>query len=217
MNELSKLVNYPNLLTSFTNGLRESVIGIFTEAKLSPHHTVLLLEKVMNDLGDLWQTEKIPLTSLYVASRITEDVAKDLFDDNPESTKRRGVIVLGTIEEDYHSLGKNIVKRFLTPFFEVHDLGNDVPTRQFVNKAKEVRANIIAVSALMLNSVAFIHDLRKEIDGNTWDNKPKLLVGGAPFVIDSELADIVGADASADSAFESVQTCLDLVGGAGDS
>ena len=212
-----KLVDYPHLLDSFKNGLRESVMDIFSETKLTPHHTVLLLEKSMTDLGKLWQAEKIPLTSLYVASRITEDIAQGLFEDNPEDIPQRGVIVLGTIEEDYHSLGKNIVKRFLTPFFETHDLGNDVSPNQFVNKAKEVRANIIAVSALMLNSMAFIHDLRKEIDGNTWDIKPKLLVGGAPFVIDPELADIVGADASADSAFESVQACLDLVGGESDS
>ena len=212
-----KLVDYPHLLDSFKNGLRESVMVVFNEAKLTLHQTVLLLGKAMTDLGELWQAEKIPLTSLYVASRITENIAQGLFNDSPEDTQRRGVIVLGTIEEDYHSLGKNIVKRFLTPFFEVHDLGNDVPPDQFVNKAKEVRANIIAVSALMLNSVAFIHDLREEIDNNTWDIKPKLLVGGAPFVIDSELADIVGADASADSAFESVQACLDLVGGEGDS
>lgn len=217
MNDLLKHIDYTHLINSFANGLKESVMGVFNEEQLTPHHTVLLLEKVMHDLGDLWQAEKIPLTSLYVASRITEDIAAKLFTENAEDIPKRGVIVMGTIEEDYHSLGKNIVKRFLTPFFEVHDLGNDVPCNQFIRKAKEVGAHIIAVSALMLNSVNFVHDLRKEIDNTMWDKKPKLLVGGAPFVIDSELAGIVGADASAGSAFESVQTSLDLVGGEFDS
>ncbi|MHA1930304.1 MAG: cobalamin B12-binding domain-containing protein [Candidatus Thorarchaeota archaeon] len=210
-------VDYNSLLNSFKNGLKDSVMRIFNEAKLTPNQTVTLLEKVMNNLGDLWQAEKVPLTSLYVASRITEDIATGLFRDNPDTVPKRGVIVMGTIEEDYHSLGKNIVKRFLTPFFEVYDLGNDVPPKQFISKAREVSAQIIAVSTLMLNSVEFIHDLRSEIDNITWNQKPKLLVGGAPFVIDSELAGIVGADAFAGSAFESVQTCLDLIGGECDS
>jgi len=217
MKDLMNSVDYLNLLDAFRNGLRDSVMAIYDEAKLTSFDTVLLLEKIMIDLGALWQAGKIPLTSLYVGSRITEDIAAKLFDESSEDIPKRGVIILGTIEEDYHSLGKNIVKRFLSPFFEVYDLGNDVPTEQFISKAKEIDAHIIAVSALMLNSISFIHDLRREIDGNIWECKPKLLVGGAPFVIDSELADIVGADAFVSSAFESVQTCLDLIGGVSDS
>ncbi len=61
MTEVNNLVDYPNLLNSFKNGLKESAMYVFNEAKLTPNHTVLLLEKIMIDLGELWQAGKIPL------------------------------------------------------------------------------------------------------------------------------------------------------------
>lgn len=61
MTEVNNLVDYPNLLNSFKNGLKESAKYVFNEAKLTPNHTVLLLEKIMIDLGELWQAGKIPL------------------------------------------------------------------------------------------------------------------------------------------------------------
>ena len=59
-------------------------------------------------------------------------------------------VIIGVIEGDIHDIGKNIVKLMLEAAgFTVHDLGNDVPIASFIEKAREVKSGVIAVSTLM--------------------------------------------------------------------
>ena len=116
------------------------------------------------------------------------------------------------MSDDYHSLGKNLVKKFLIPFFAVYDLGVNVSVEKFISNAQEYNADIIAVSALMMNSVLQLRSLKEAIDASKWTKKPKLLVGGAPFTIDPELFEHTGADASAPTALVVARECMHLVG-----
>ena len=73
--------------------------------------------------------------------------------------------MIGNIEDDFHSLGRQTVCPFLTAAgWEVHDLGNDVPAEQFLDKALEVNASVIGVSAMMQTTALNIRKLRAMID-----------------------------------------------------
>ena len=68
--------------------------------------------------------------------------------------KSLGTVVIGTIEGDIHSIGKDIVASMLNiAGFNVVDLGRDVPIKTFVEKAKELKPQIIASSALMTTTM----------------------------------------------------------------
>ncbi|HDI75524.1 MAG TPA: cobalamin-binding protein, partial [Thermoprotei archaeon] len=119
-------------------------------------------------------------------------------------------VVIGTVEGDLHDIGKSIVATMLEAGgFQVHDLGVDVPAEKFVEKALEVNADIIAMSALltttMLNMKKVI-DLLKE---KGIRDKFKVLIGGAP--ITEEFAKEIGADGYAEDAVKAVEVAKKLV------
>jgi methanogenic corrinoid protein MtbC1 len=207
-------VDYHELTNLFRMGLTDSVSKWFNDNANTQSEKSRVLEKVLFNLGVLWQRGDIPLTALYVSSKIAEHLVAKQFDSgSPLSEEKRKVIILGTMKDDYHTLGKLIVKRFLSPFFDVHDIGVNVDAKLFVKTAKEKDADIIAVSALMMNSVYQIPNLRALIDATEWKKKPLLLVGGAPFSVNPNLYTEIGADAFVDSAVYAVQKINELLEG----
>src|SRR5512136_328836 len=68
--------------------------------------------------------------------------------------KMLGKVVLGTVKGDIHEIGKTLVGTMLTANgFQVFDLGTDVPTPKFVEKAREVNADIVGLSALLTTTM----------------------------------------------------------------
>jgi len=126
-----------------------------------------------------------------------------------EKTESLGRIIIGTVMGDMHDIGKNLVKALLQGAgFEVHDLGRDVPIQRFVEKAKEVDADIVAMSALLTVTMQFlgttISALKKA------GLRAKTIVGGAP--ITADFARSIGADAFAGDALIGIEECKKLVG-----
>lgn len=114
-----------------------------------------------------------------------------------------GIIVLGVIQGDIHDLGKNIVKIMLQAAgFTVHDLGKDIPVRQFVEKAEEVGADIIAASAILTTTMSYMPDLVAILNELGLREKYKIILGGAPVI--SDWAMEIGADGYGEDAVEAV-------------
>ena len=106
-------------------------------------------------------------------------------------------------------MGKSIVSTMLrSPAFEVYDLGRDVPARNFIEKAKEVNAGMIGISALMTTTLQGreVIDLLKE---EGMRSKIKVMVGGAPAT--QAWADKIGADCYAENASEAVAKAKELL------
>ena len=87
-----------------------------------------------------------------------------------------------------------------TALAAVHDLGNDVIPEQFVEKALEVNASVIGVSAMMQTTALNICKLRELIDRRGLKGRLKLAVGGAVFNWRPDLVTEVGADGTAQNA-----------------
>ena len=121
-----------------------------------------------------------------------------------------GTIVLGTIQGDIHDLGKNIVKTMLQASgFTVHDLGCNVSLRQFVEKATEVNADIIAASAILTTTMAYMPDLASLMKELGVKDKFLFIVGGAP--VTPEFAIEAGADGYGKNAVEAVDMAKRLM------
>ena len=123
----------------------------------------------------------------------------------------RGTIVLGTIQGDIHDLGKNIVRIMLQAAgFTVHDLGYDVPVRQFVEKAEEVGADIIAASAMLATTAVYMPDIAAMLSELGLRDKYLIMLGGTP--VTAEWAAVeAGADGYGETAVEAVEVAKHLM------
>lgn len=123
----------------------------------------------------------------------------------------QGKIVLGTVQGDIHDIGKNIVGALLTAAgFKVYDLGIDQTPEDFVAKAEEVGANIIAASALLTTTMGAQKDLVEYLKEKNLRDKYKVVVGGGP--TSQAWADEIAADGWAETADEAVELCKSMLG-----
>ncbi len=154
-----------------------------------------ILDPAIVKLGQLWYKETMSLTQSFVAAKIAEDVLLRCLPDQGSNHKSRGAIVIGNIEDDFHSLGRRMVTLFLLAAgWEVHDLGNDVLAEELLDKAIEVNACVVGASAMMQTTALNIRKLRDLIDSRGLTDKIKLAVGGAVFNWRPELVAEVGGD-----------------------
>ncbi|SHO47917.1 Methanogenic corrinoid protein MtbC1 [Desulfopila aestuarii DSM 18488] len=172
-----------------------------------------LLEPTLDEIGKLWMAEEISLAAGYMAGKIAEDVLLKAAQAEEVVPETLGPVVLGNVEDDYHSLGRKLVAIFLkTSGWKVIDLGNDVPAETFVDVAVKHQAKIIGVSAMMLTTAENILTIRKEIDRRGLTGKIKLAVGGAIFRIRPELVAELGGDGTASSAVDTPRLMAELSG-----
>lgn len=125
-----------------------------------------------------------------------------------EDVEKKREIILGTVEGDIHDIGKNLVKiMFEAAGWVVHDLGNDVTLSRFVDEQKRIKADIVAMSALMTTSMLAMPRLIKMIRSE--DKDVAIMVGGAP--MSADIARSYGADGYADNAGEAVREANNML------
>lgn len=129
------------------------------------------------------------------------EVLKPHFQEQGVTTK--GKVVLGTVKGDLHDIGKNLVRMMLEGAgFSLIDLGVDVAPEAFVEKVKEVNAEIVGMSALLSTTMpAMSLTIKALVDSGVRD-KVKVMIGGAP--VTGKYAQEIGADAYAPDAGSAV-------------
>ena len=119
-------------------------------------------------------------------------------------------VVIGTIEGDIHDIGKTLVASMLSAEgFEVYDLGADVPITDFVDKAIEVDAQLICISALLTTTMMGSKRLIDLLIEKGIRDKFKVLVGGAP--VTKKWTEEIGADGTAENAISAVKLAKKLL------
>jgi corrinoid protein of di/trimethylamine methyltransferase len=122
-----------------------------------------------------------------------------------------GKVVLGTVKGDIHEIGKNLVATMLSASgFEVYDLGVDVPFAKFAEKAREVNADIVGVSALLTTTMVGQKTVIEALDDLGLRPKVKVMVGGAP--VTKSWAEEIGADGFSEDAMGAVTLAKRLMG-----
>jgi 5-methyltetrahydrofolate--homocysteine methyltransferase len=123
-----------------------------------------------------------------------------------------GRVVAGTVKGDLHDIGKNLVCMMLEgAAFEIHDLGSDVTPQAFVDKVKEVNANMIAMSALLTTTMPNMKNTIELLKEAGLRDKVKVMVGGAPLT--TKYALDIGADGYAPDASRAVALAKTLLAG----
>jgi trimethylamine corrinoid protein len=168
---------------------------------------------VLKEIGDKFASGELFLPELVAAGQageasiavLNEEIAK-----RAQSRKTLGKYVIGTVSGDVHSIGKNIVATMLrVAGFDVTDLGVDVPTDVFIQKVKELKPELLGLSALLTTTMEEQREIVRRLIEEGLREKVKVMVGGAP--VSPEWAGEIGADAVGFDAQDAVEKALKLL------
>ncbi len=164
-------------------------------------------QKGMDIVGNLFEEGEYFVGDLIYAGELMTEAVEILKDalasgDGGGQTKTRMIIC--TVKDDLHDIGKNIVKAMLEANnFDVLDLGIDTPPEKVVEAVKKEGIRIVALSGVLtmaLDSMKETVDLiRQECPG------VKVIIGGAP--VSEEACRRIGADEWAHSPQKTINTC----------
>ena len=181
--------------------LMEEVLKLDIEAKVILNEAII---KAADEVGILYEKEEYFLADLLMsgdALKAAMEILKPKLSMDSD-IKPQKVILIGTVEGDVHDIGKSLVASLLQgQGFEVIDLGSDVLVETFVQKAEEIKPDIIGLSGLLTMSISKMHEtiilLKKA-------NIPsKIIIGGG--VVSKQSCAMIGADDCAKDGYEGIK------------
>ena len=165
-------------------------------------------------VGDLWEKGEYFLPELITGAECMKaamEVLQPELEKAKITTKSKGKVVIGTVEGDIHDIGKSLVASMLSANgFEVIDLGADVKLETFIEKAEELNADFICLSALLTTTMLGQKKVIEILKEKNLTSQFIVLVGGAP--VDQKWADGIGADGYAENAMIAVKIAKKLIG-----
>ena len=169
-----------------------------------------LLIPAITRVGDLYDQQRYFLPQLISGANAMETAIAYLEPKIEKSSDNAVLptIVVATVEGDVHDIGKNLVALMLRNYgYTVIDLGKDVPAADIIEKALEVHAAVVGLSALMTTTMMHMKDVIAEAAKRLYTGK--IIIGGA--AVTSSFADEIGADGYSKDAADCVRLVKSLL------
>ena len=198
------------LLISFDEEALASEVQKELDGGTEPLAIVSQCQEALVEIGNQFDAGEMFVSDLMMAGALFKEVGDTVMPllkkgDVPSA----GKVVLGTVKDDIHDIGKDIVKNMLTAAgFEVIDLGVDVPAERFVEALKEHEAKALALSCLLTSCYDSIRDTVEAVKGAGLREKVTILIGGGP--IDEHVVAYSGADKVGMTAQDAVVQCREV-------
>lgn len=158
----------------------------------------------MDIVGEKWRNGEYFIPNVLLSAKAMQramNIAKPYL--KMGEMKSAGVAVAGTVKGDLHDIGKNLVVMMMEGAgFEVLNLGNNVDPEKFVEAAKEKKADLVCMSALLTTTMPFMKVTIDALKEAGVRDKVKVMVGGA--AVTQKFADEIGADGYAPDATAAV-------------
>ena len=167
----------------------------------------------LNQLGEEFDRLEVFLPELMMAGEAMNALIAELAPAFTSKEGRyQGKVVIGTAKGDLHDIGMNLVAIQLSVNkYKVFNLGTDVSVNEYIDKAAEVGADIIAVSSLLTTSAYYQEELIGRLEAEGLRDTYKVIVGGGP--ITPEWTRKIRADGYARTANLAVKLCNELIAG----
>ena len=196
--------------------LEESTATVLVEEKLRAGEPALaILEELhagMNLVGERFENGEYFLSELIYAADIFKKAEAPLQQELTKSApKTHGTLVLGTVKNDIHDFGKDIVATVMASNgIKVVDLGVNVEHQAFVDAIKENGATLVGMSCLLTTAFDDMRDAIQVLRDAGLRDQVTVLIGGGP--VDQATADYVGADHYCKTAQDGVATAKRVLG-----
>lgn len=166
----------------------------------------------LEEVGDLFSKGQYYFPELMMAGEAVKTVLEVL---KPELSRKKvppmGKFLIGTVKDDMHDIGKNIVIMFLEANgWEVTDLGIDVPPQKFCEVVEKGDFDILGLSALLTMSMPNIGKTMDVLKETGLRDRVKVMIGGVS--VTQDYADRSGADAYGKDVAEAVRKANQLIG-----
>lgn len=208
------MVDLKRLQTAVEVGDRDTAVEV-TQAALdegmAPLDILDWMTDAMGIVGDRFSRQEIYVPEMLISARAMKGAVALL---EPlliaSGYKPDKLAVMGTIKGDLHDIGKNLVGMMLKgASFEIVDLGTNTNVDEFLKAAREHKADLIGISALLTTTMGNMENVIAAV--READDMPNLrvIVGGAP--VTHEFAVEIGADGWAPDAASAVEVASAVV------
>lgn len=163
----------------------------------------------MAAIGEKFKNNEIFVPEMLIAARAMKECMAILEPLLAQAgIKPKHTAVIGTVQGDLHDIGKNLVAMMLKGAnFGIVDLGTNVPPEQFVAAAREHKARLVCLSALLTTTMPA---MKTTVDALRAAGLPgiRIMVGGAP--VTRGFCDEIGADGYSPDAASAVDLARTL-------
>ena len=169
------------------------------------------LQEGMGIVGSRFEKKEYFLSELIMSAEVFNEASEIIGGLGESSGSSNGIFVMGTIYDDIHDIGKNIVTTVMkSNGFDVKDLGVDVPTAKYIEAIKQYKPKVIGISCLLTTCFDNVKQCIKEIEDAGLRKDLKILVGGGP--VDENAGKYMGADLVCKDAQQTVDFCKKVMG-----
>jgi len=183
------------------------------EQNISPQEIISKgMNSAMEEVGLRFSRNELFLPEMIVAARAMK-AGMEILEPHiaGESSGSVGKVVLGTIKDDLHDVGKNLVAMMLRGAgFEVVDLGVDVPKEKFLETIQREFPQLVGISALLTTVLPNVVEAIDFLRSSGVNENCKILVGGAP--VTPKFAKDSKADGYAPDAGAAIQVAKRMIG-----
>lgn len=173
------------------------------------------LAKGVKMVGDLFSEGEVFLVELVMAGDAMKagmSVLLPVIRESKTEMVSEGKVVIGTVQGDIHSIGKDIVGTLLeAEGFEVLNIGEDVSTETFVDKVREHKPDVLGLSSLLTATLPAQKDVIEKLKAAGLRKGVKVIIGGAPTT--QEWCNEIEADGWAGDAVSAVSLIKKLLKG----
>jgi methanogenic corrinoid protein MtbC1 len=196
----NKKLAHDLIMNSFTNGtsIKDLYLNVFQTSQ--------------KEVGMLWQTSKINVAQEHYITAATQLIMSQLYPFlfTPEKKDKR--IIVSCINGELHELAP----RMLADLFELdgwdtYYFGANTPLTSLIKALENYKPNILAISTTMVFNLGNVSELIRNIKATSFSEKTKILVGGYPFNITSNLWKELGADGTAIDALSAIRLANDFI------
>ena len=207
------MTDFEKIAQAVEKGDRDTVVRLVKEALTQKTSPEQILKKGlvvgMDRIRHKFTTQEAFIPEVLIADRAM-DAGWKLLEPYLKDLKPIGKVAIGTVKQDLHDIGKNLVAKMLRGHgFQIIDLGVDVDPQKFVGAAREQGAQLVALSALLTTTMPNMKEVIAALK-KAGLAKVKVMIGGAP--VTQSFADEIGADGYAADAGSAVDLAMDLVG-----
>jgi methanogenic corrinoid protein MtbC1 len=208
------LTNLKKAIQEFDSDGAASLAKQAVAQKLDPIKILNVLTDAIREVGDAFTRGDAFIPELMGAAEALE-CAMPIIEEEIKRTgvtrESLGIVVMGTVFGDVHTIGKAMVMSLLTAAgFEVRDLGIDVPTEKFVEAVRTMKPQILGMSALLSNTAPETRKVIVALKEAGLRADVKIMVGGG--AITADYAKMVEADGYAATASEAAGLAKNLLG-----
>jgi dimethylamine corrinoid protein len=204
------------LIHQMSNLQIKEVLAYVKDLLEEGQHPLTIIEvckEGMRIVGQRYEQRQYYLAGLVMAGETFHQVLMLIqpFLSSISPNENSGRVLIGTVRGDIHDMGKNLFEALLRCHgFEVHDLGVDVPTEEFLRRTESVQPDVVGLSGLLTTSYDAMRESIEQLHSLPEKSRPKaVIIGGG--LLNEQVCQYVGADFWTIDAMEGVKFCQQVV------